>query len=189
MGGLLSLLFGAPATPAPTDTPSPAPTFLPTAAPIAATAVPMATSAPFVTTAPPATTAAPATAAPAPWAPTNPAWSQLNLSGWGRCLGYNLLTYNCDRVPGSLWAADANGLVVNQGTGQCLQAGAAAQGAALATAGCQPGNALQQWSRDGNRLRLKSTPGLVAEVPGYDYSRPLALWADNGGGNQAWINT
>lgn len=180
MGALISLLFGH-ATPAPTDTPTAAPyTPLPTLA---------ATTAPFLTTAAPTPAPTPSAVPAAPWAPANPAWSQLNLSGWGRCLGWDLKTYNCDRVPGSMWAADASGLIVNQGTRQCLQASAAAPGAPLTPATCQPGNALQQWTRGGGRIRLASNTGLVAEVPGYDYTRPLALWNDNGGANQAWSNT
>lgn len=184
MGALFSFLFGGPsATDPPTQT---AFTEMPT---FAVTTGPGITSPATVSTT--VASSAPVTPPPqaAPWSPINPSWNQLNLSGWGRCLGSDLKTYNCDRVPASFWASDASGLIVNQATGQCMQAGAAAQGAPLTPASCQPGNALQQWTRDGNRIRLKSNPTLVAEVPGYDYTRTLGLWSDNGGGNQAWLNT
>ena len=211
MGALLSFLFGGPPTTHPptqtafTEMPtlavttgpgitlpavtsgSPAATTTTAATPTPQAALwsPITLGSPAATT----TTAATPTPQAAPWSPINPSWNQLNLSGWGRCLASDLKTYNCDRTPSSFWATDASGLLVNQATGQCMQAGAATQGAPLAPAVCQPSNALQQWTRDGNRIRLKTNPSLVAEVPAYDYTRSLGLWSDNGGGNQTWMNT
>jgi len=112
----------------------------------------------------------------------------LNMSNWGNCLFNDMKTYACDgKNPGLRWAYDApSGLLINQASGQCMQASGATQGSGISTAPCQPSNSLQQWTRDNNYFRMTSNPSLVAELPSYDYSRSLDVWAANGGGNQAW---
>lgn len=173
-----------------TSTPAPV---TQTAAPVTQTAAPVTqTAAPVTQTVAPLQTSAVSilatTTPPAPWMPTNPSWNMLNMSNWNACLYNDLKLYQCDGSQAQeRWAYDPSGLLVNKFSNKCLQAAGTSAGAGISLNPCDVTNSMQQWTMNDNRIRLKSNPNLVAELPAYDYSRPVALWTDNNGGNQYWF--
>ena len=91
------------------------------------------------------------------------------------------------------WAVNADGSVVNTGSGKCLDVTGhgTAPGSALVVWGCN-GGANQKWARaDTPGILRGQESGKCVDVPAANQTngtRP-ALWDCNNGGNQAWTST
>ncbi len=100
---------------------------------------------------------------------------------------------DCDNSAAQRWTVDADGSVVNAGSGRCLDASAhgTATGTALVLWDCY-GGANQKWARGDTGGILKSAEsGKCADVPAANQADGTvpALWGCNNGSNQAWTST
>jgi hypothetical protein len=98
---------------------------------------------------------------------------------------------DCNGTTAQQWTVNADGSVVNVGSGNCLGVTGTASGTALVLAGCT-GGVNQKWARSEATGILKGQEsGKCVDVPAFDQTngtRP-ALWDCNNGNNQAWTST
>ncbi|MEV6646900.1 ricin-type beta-trefoil lectin domain protein [Amycolatopsis sp. NPDC051371] len=114
------------------------------------------------------------------------------LSG-GTANGTPVQIDDCDNSAAQQWTVNADGSVVNAGSGRCLDANAhgTAGGTALVLWDCN-GGANQKWARGDTVGILKSAEsGKCADVPAANQANGTvpALWGCNNGSNQTWTST
>jgi O-glycosyl hydrolase len=100
---------------------------------------------------------------------------------------------DCTGSGAQQWSVDADGSVVNNGSGKCLDATGhgTANGTVLAIWGCG-GGVNQKWARTDTTGVLKGQEsGKCVDVPAANQANGTkpALWDCNNGGNQAWTST
>ncbi|MEV4133234.1 ricin-type beta-trefoil lectin domain protein [Dactylosporangium sp. NPDC049742] len=117
----------------------------------------------------------------------------LDVNGGGTADGTVVQIYDCNGSGAQQWTVNADGSVVNTGSGKCLDATGhgTTNGTGLVIWGCN-GGANQRWARaDGDGVLRGTESGKCVDVPGISQAngtRP-ALWDCNGGTNQAWTST
>jgi hypothetical protein len=117
----------------------------------------------------------------------------LDVNAGGTADGTPVQIYDCNSTGAQQWTVNADGSVVNVGSGKCLDASGhgTANGTALVIWGCN-GGVNQKWARtDAVGILKGQESGKCVDVPAGNQSngtRP-ALWDCNNGNNQAWTST
>jgi alpha-glucosidase len=117
----------------------------------------------------------------------------LGAGGGGSTDGTVVQIDDCNSSGAQQWTVNADGTVVNTGSGKCLDAydNGTTSGTALIIWTCN-GGANQKWARTSTLGVLRGQEsGRCVDVPNGNQAngtRP-ALWDCNGGTNQAWIST
>ncbi|WP_410631525.1 ricin-type beta-trefoil lectin domain protein [Amycolatopsis sp. cmx-4-83] len=117
----------------------------------------------------------------------------LDVRGGGTADGTPVQIYSCNNTAAQQWTVNADGSVVNTGSGKCLDATGhgTTNGTALVLWGCN-GGANQKWARGDTVGILKAQEsGKCADVPAANQANGTipALWDCNNGNNQAWTST
>ncbi len=111
----------------------------------------------------------------------------------GTANGTVVQIYDCNGTAAQRWTVNADGTIVNTGSGKCLDAfnNGIVNGTALILFTCGTG-LNQKWARNATTGVLRGQQsGRCVDVPNSNQAngtRP-ALWDCNGGGNQAWTST
>ncbi|MBB5867965.1 hypothetical protein F4553_001344 [Allocatelliglobosispora scoriae] len=117
----------------------------------------------------------------------------LDVAGGGTADGTAVQIYDCNGTGAQQWTVNADGTVVNTGSGKCLDANnhGVANGTTLLIWPCN-GQPNQKWARASIGGILKGQPSArCVDLPNSaqaNGTRP-ALWDCNGGTNQAWLST
>jgi O-glycosyl hydrolase len=117
----------------------------------------------------------------------------LDVASGGTADGTVVQISDCTGTAAQQWTLNADGSVVNAGSGKCLDASGhgVTNGAPLVIWGCN-GGANQKWARAETAGILRGQEsGRCVDVPGFNQTngtRP-ALWDCNNGTNQAWTST
>ncbi|SEG33771.1 O-Glycosyl hydrolase [Actinacidiphila yanglinensis] len=117
----------------------------------------------------------------------------LDAAAAGTANGTAVQIYDCNGTAAQQWTVNADGSVVNTGSGKCLDAtgGSTATGTLLELWDCN-GGANQTWARGNTTGPLKGEgSGRCVDVPAasQDNGTKPALWDCNGANNQAWTST
>jgi O-glycosyl hydrolase len=117
----------------------------------------------------------------------------LDVTANGTSDGASVGVWNCTGAANQQWVVNADGSVVNVGSGKCLDAIAhgTGNGTLLAIWTCN-GGANQNWARGATAGILKNqTSGKCLDVPAANEDNGVrpALWNCNNGPNQAWTST
>ncbi|WP_406314309.1 ricin-type beta-trefoil lectin domain protein [Streptosporangium sp. NBC_01639] len=117
----------------------------------------------------------------------------LDVNGGATADGTVVQIYDCNGSGAQQWTVNADGSVVNVGSGKCLDAigHGTANGTGLVIWACN-GGVNQRWARtDAPGILKGQESGKCVDVPAASQTngtRP-ALWDCNNGGNQAWTST
>jgi hypothetical protein len=117
----------------------------------------------------------------------------LDVRGGGTTDGTVVQIYDCNGTGGQQWTVNADGTVVNAGSGKCLDAydNGTTSRTALIIWTCH-GSANQKWARTSVLGVLRGQEsGRCVDVPNGNPAggTRVVLWDCNGGTNQAWIST
>jgi hypothetical protein len=117
----------------------------------------------------------------------------LDVNGGATADGTAVQIWDCNGTGAQQWNVNADGSVVNVGSGKCLDATGhgTTPGTALEIWGCNGGNN-QKWARGAVAGPLKGQgSGRCVDVPGGNQANGTkpALWDCNGGTNQIWVST
>ena len=117
----------------------------------------------------------------------------LDVNGGATADGSPVQIYDCNTTGAQQWTLNADGSVVNTGSGKCLDATGQGvdNGTLLVIWGCN-GGLNQTWSRGDTVGILKSqAAGKCVDVPAANQANGTqpAFWDCNNGSNQAWTST